>query len=404
MECPGCRHANREGARFCGACGAPLPVLCQKCGAPNPSAASFCDDCGARLTGPAAAAAKPLSSSAAVSITTTPAAERRQLTVMFCDLVDSTGLSARLDPEDMRELIALYRKCVTDAVAPFEGFIAQHLGDGVLIYFGYPQAHEDDAERAIKAGLAAIAAVDGLKACAAAPLKARVGIATGLVVVGEQIGADDSRERVAIGETPNLAARLQAMAAPGEVVIAASTRRLVGRLFDCRALGSIDVKGLPQPVEAWQVQGETAGVSRFEALHAAALTPLVGRQEEIELLLRRWQQAKLGEGRVVLFAGEPGIGKSRIAESLLARVEDEPHTRLRHFCSPHHTQSALYPFLVQLGRAAGFGPDDAGTKLDKLEILLKPTARNVPQDLTLIAELLGIPVNGRYPAVDVSPQ
>jgi class 3 adenylate cyclase/predicted ATPase len=324
---------------------------------------------------------------------------------MFCDLVGSTGLSARLDPEDMRELIALYRKCVTDAVAPFEGFIAQHLGDGVLVYFGYPQAHEDDAERAIKAGLAAIAAVDGLKARAAAPLKARAGIATGLVVVGEQIGANDSRERVAIGETPNLAARLQAMAAPGEVVIAASTRRLVGRMFDCRALGLIEVKGLPQPVEAWQVQGETSGVSRFEALHAAALTPLVGRQEEIELLLRRWHQAKLGEGRVVLFAGEPGIGKSRISESLLARIEGEPHVRLRYFCSPHHTQSALYPFLVQLGRAAGFGPDDdAQTRLEKLEILLKPTTRNAPQDLTLIAELLAVPVDGRYPAVEVSPQ
>jgi class 3 adenylate cyclase/predicted ATPase len=405
MECPGCRHANREGARFCGACGAPLPVLCPKCGAPNPSAASFCDYCGARLTGPAAAAAKSHSSSAAVSITTTAAAERRQLTVMFCDLVGSTGLSARLDPEDMRELIALYRKCVTDAVAPFEGFIAQHLGDGVLVYFGYPQAHEDDAERAIKAGLAAIVAVDGLKAHSVTPLKARAGIATGIVVVGEQIGADDSRERVAIGETPNLAARLQAIAAPGEVVIAASTRRLVGRMFDCRALGSIEVKGLPQPVEAWQVRGETTGVNRFEALHATALTPLVGRQEEIELLLRRWHQAKLGEGRVVLFEGEPGIGKSRIAESLLARVEEEPHARLRYFCSPHHTQRALYPFLVQLGRAAGFGPDDGvGTKLDKLEILLKPTARNVPQDLALIAELLGIPEDGRYPVVDVSSQ
>jgi predicted ATPase len=176
-------------------------------------------------------------------------------------------------------------------------------------------------------------------------------------------------------------------------------------MFDCRALGSIEVKGLPQPVEAWQMQGETAGVSRFEALHAAALTPLVGRQEEIELLLRRWHQAKLGEGRVVLFAGEPGIGKSRIAESLVARIEGEPHVRLRYFCSPHHTHSALYPFLVQLGRAAGFGPDDdAQTRLEKLEILLKPTARNAPQDLALIAELLAVPVDGRYPAVEVSPQ
>src|SRR5215475_4782910 len=375
MKCPGCRHANREGARFCGACGAPLPVLCPKCGAPNPSAASFCDDCGARLTGPAAAAAKPLSPSAATSITTAAAAERRQLTVMFCDLVGSTGLSARLDPEDMRELIALYRKCVTDAMAPFEGFIAQHLGDGVLVYFGYPQAHEDDAERAIKAGLAAIAAVDGLKARAAAPLKARVGIATGLVVVGEQIGADDSRERVAIGETPNLAARLQAAAEPGEIVIAASTRRLVGRMFDCRALAANELKGLPPSVEAWQVRGETAGISRFEARRGGMLSPLVGRQEEVELLLRRWDQARLGEGRVVLLSGEPGIGKSRIAESLLEELEGEPHTRVRYSCSPHFAHSPLYPFITHLEQAASFEPgSSAGAKLDRLEALLKPTA------------------------------
>lgn len=324
---------------------------------------------------------------------------------MFCDLVGSTGLSARLDPEELRDLIAAYRRCLTDAVARFDGFIAQYLGDGVLVYFGYPQAHEDDAERAIRAGLVATAAVDCLETRAAAPLKARVGIATGLVVVGDQIGASDSPERVAIGETPNLAARLQAVAPPGEVVIAASTRRLVGRMFDCRSLGSIEVKGLPQPVEAWQVFGETAGVSRFEALHSAALTPLVGRQEEIELLLRRWQQAKAGEGRVVLLAGEPGIGKSRIAESLLARLEGEPHVLLRHFCSPHHTGSALHPFITRLERAAAFEPgSSAGARLDKLEDLLKPTTRNMPQDLALIAELLAVPTDGRYPTLLVSAQ
>jgi class 3 adenylate cyclase/tetratricopeptide (TPR) repeat protein len=324
---------------------------------------------------------------------------------MFCDLVGSTSLAAQLDPEDMRDLIAVYRKSVTDAVARFDGFIAQYLGDGVLVYFGYPQAHEDDAERAVKAGRAAVAAVDSIKEQVAGQLKARAGIATGLVVVGEQMGAGDSHERAAIGETPNLAARLQAVAAPGEVVISASTRRLVGRMFDCHSLGAIEVKGLPQQVEAWQVRGELAGVSRFEALRGGALTPLVGRQEEIELLLRRWHQAKLGEGRVVLLAGEPGIGKSRIAESLLLKLEGEPHVRLRYFCSPHHIHSALYPFIAQLEEAGGFEPGDgAGARLDKLEALLKPTARNVPQDLALIAELLAVPVNGRYPVVDVSPQ
>jgi class 3 adenylate cyclase/predicted ATPase len=332
-------------------------------------------------------------------------AERRQLSVMFCDLVGSTALAARLDPEDMRELIAVYRKHVTDAVARFDGYIAQYLGDGVLVYFGYPQAHEDDAERAIKAGLAVVTAVDSIKGQVAGQLKARVGIATGLVVVGEQVGASDSQERAAIGETPNLAARLQAVAAPGEVVIAASTRRLVGRMFDCHSLGSIEVKGLPQPVEAWQVRGEVVGVSRFEALRAATLTPLVGRQEEIELLLRRWHQAKAGEGRVVLLSGEPGIGKSRIAETVLTRLEGESHAGLRYFCSPHHTHSPLYPFIAQLERAASFeAGSSAREKLDKLQALLKPTARNVPQDLALIAELLAVPLDERYPVVEVSPQ
>ena len=219
------------------------------------------------------------------------------------------------------------------------------------------------------------------------------------------LGTGDTQQRVAIGETPNLAAQLQAAAAPGELVIAASTRRLVGRMFDCRALAAIEVKGLPQSVEAWQVRGETAGVSRFEARRAGALSPLVGRQEETELLLRRWGQAKLGEGRVVLLSGEPGIGKSRIAEGLLAGLEGEPHARLRYFCSPHHTHSPLYPFIAQLERAASFEPgSSANAKLDKLEALLEPTATNVPRDMALIAELLAVPADGRYPALAVSPQ
>jgi tetratricopeptide (TPR) repeat protein len=283
-------------------------------------------------------------------------------------------------------------------VARFDGFVAQYLGDGVLVYFGYPKAHEDDAERAVKAGLAVVATVVNIKGQLAGQLKARVGIATGLVVVGEQM-------RAAIGETPSLAARLQTVAAPGEIVISASTRRLVGGMFDCRSLGGIEIKGLAQPVEAWQVRGELAGVSRFEALHTGALTPLVGRQEEVELLLRRWHQAKLGEGRVVLLTGEPGIGKSRIAASLLVKLEGQPHVRLRYFCSPHHLHSALYPFITQLERAAGFESGDGGAaRLDKLEALLKPTARNVPRELAVIADLLAVPVNGRYPVVEVSPQ
>lgn len=405
MECPDCRHINGTGAKFCTSCGSPLPVLCPACRTVSPAASRFCSNCGGRLAEPAAATAQIPAPAALPSHVAAPSAERRHLTVMFCDLVGSTGLSARLDPEDMRDLIARYRTCVAEAVSRFDGFIAQHLGDGVLVYFGYPQAHEDDPERAIKAGLAAIIAVDGLKVSATAPLKARVGIASGLVVVGEQIGSGDSHERVAIGETPNLAARLQGMAAPGEVVISVSTRRLVGGMFDLRALGSIEVKGLPHTVEAWQVGGEAAGVSRFEARHAGTLSPLVGRQEEIELLLRRWHQAKAGEGRVVLLSGEPGIGKSRIAESLLDLLSGEPHVRLRYFCSPHHAHSALHPFIAQLERAADFQEgNSAGAKLDKLEALLGSAARNVPQDVALIAELLAVPTAGRYPVLTVGPQ
>jgi len=335
----------------------------------------------------------------------TGSSERRQLTIMACNLVDSTALSARLDPEDMRDLIGSFHKAVADVASRFDGFVGQYLGDGVLVYFGYPAAHEHDTEQAVRAGLAILDAIGTLKAASGVPLQARVGIATGLVVVGEQLGTGDTRQRVAIGETPDLAARLQAAAAPGEVVIAASTHRLVGRMFDCRALGPIEVKGLPQPIGAWQVRGTAAGVSRFEARRSGALSPFVGRQEEIELLLRRWDRAKRGEGRVVLLSGEPGIGKSRIAESLLVGLAGEPHACLRYFCSPHHAHSALHPFIAQLERAASFEPgSDAGAKLDKLEALLRPTAKNAPRDVALIAELLGVPAQGRYPALAVSPQ
>src|SRR5713226_1967461 len=331
--------------------------------------------------------------------------ERRQLTIMACNIVDSMALSAHLDPEDMRDLIASFHKVIENVVSRFDGFVAQYLGDGVLVYFGYPAAHEHDTEQAVRAGLAILDAVGMLKAASGVPLQARVGIATGLVVVGEKLGTGDTGQRVAIGETPDLAARLQAAAAPGEVVIAASTHRLVGRMFDCRPLGADEVRGLPQPVEAWQVRGEMAGVSRFEARRARALSPLVGRQEEIALLLRRWDQAKRGEGRVVLLSGEPGIGKSRIAESLLARLEGEPPARLRYFCSPHHAHSPLYPFIAQLEVAASFEPGSGATaRLDRLETLLKPTAGNLSRDLALIADLLSVPADGRYPALALSPQ
>jgi DNA-binding SARP family transcriptional activator/class 3 adenylate cyclase len=331
--------------------------------------------------------------------------ERRQLTIMVCNMVGSMSHSADLDPEDMRDRIAAFHKMVADTVARFDGFVAQYLNDGAHVYFGYPAAHEHDAEQAVRASFAILEAVGTLKAASDVTLQASVGIATGLVVVGEQVGAGRTPQHVAVGETPNLAAQLQAVAGPGEVVIAADTRRLVGRMFACRALGADEMQGLPQPAEAWQVRGETVGVSRFEARRGGALTSFVNRQEEIELLLRRWDQANLSEGRVVLLSGEPGIGKSRIAESLLVRLEGEPHACLRYFCSPHHTHSPLHPFIAQLERAASFEPgSSARAKLDKLEALLKPTARNVPRDVALIAELLAVPLDGRYPALAFSSQ
>src|SRR5437667_7668083 len=240
---------------------------------------------------------------------------------MFCDLVGSTELSSRLDPEDLREVIAAYHRAVAQIVAGFDGFVAKYMGDGVLIYFGYPQAHEEDAERAVRAGLGVIDAVGRLD-LKSVRLQARVGIATGLVIVGDLIGEGSAQEQSVVGETPNLAARLQALAEPDAVVIAASTRRLVGDLFDYRDLGAVAVKGIAGPVPAWQVLRPSVVASRFEALRGSTLSPLVGRDEEIDLLLRRWARAKAGDGQVVLVSGEPGIGKSRIAAALAERLHD----------------------------------------------------------------------------------
>ena len=329
-------------------------------------------------------------------------AERRQVTVMFSDLVGSTALSARMDPEDLREVISSYQKCVAETVRRFGGFVAKYLGDGVLVYFGYPQAHEDDAERAVRAGLELIAAVTALKT--RSPLQTRVGIATGLVVVGDLIGSGEAQERGIVGETPNLAARLQGLAEPNTVVIAESTRRLIGNLFELEDLGAKDLKGIAEPVRAWAALRASAVESRFEALHATSLTALVGREEELELLMRRWARAKTGEGQVVLLSGEAGIGKSRLTAALLERLADEPYTRLRYFCSPQHTDSAFYPIISQMERAAGMAHDDtAQAKLDKLDAVLAQTF-TPRQDAALFAEMLSLPNDERYPALDLTPQ
>jgi predicted ATPase/class 3 adenylate cyclase len=328
-------------------------------------------------------------------------AERRQLTIMFCDLVGSTPLAARLDPEDLRDVIGAYHRAVAEVVARFEGFVAKYMGDGVLAYFGYPHADEHDAERAVRAGLKLVEAVAGLDS-AAEPLQARVGIATGLVVVGDLTGSGEAQERGVLGETPNLAARLQTLAQPGTVVIASSTRRLTGGHFEYRELDGVALKGFEGPVSAWQVLAESAVESRFEAQHEIALPPLIGREEELELLRRRWRQAEEGEGRVVLLVGEAGIGKSRLTRALLEGLAREPHLRLRYFCSPHHRDSALFPVISQLEHAAGFLRDDtAEQKLAKLDAVLARTAAK-PEVIDLIADLLSLPA--RRPAPELSPQ
>ena len=328
--------------------------------------------------------------------------ERRQITVLFSDLVGSTALSERMDAEDLREIISAYQSCVAEAVRRFDGFIAKYMGDGILVFFGYPEAHEDDPERAVRAGLELVAEVGRLKTHAS--LQARVGIATGLVVVGDLIGSGEAKERGIVGKTPNLAARLQGIAAPNTVVIAEGTRKLVGNLFELEDLGAMDLKGIAGPERAWAVLRPSSAESRFEALHASGLTSLVGRQEELDLLLRRWSKAMDGEGQVVLLSGEAGIGKSRLIAALSERLATEPHTRLRYFCSPQHTDSALYPIISQMERAAGFTHDDtAQTKLDKLDALLAQNFTPV-QDVALFAEMLSLANDARYPATELSPQ
>ena len=329
-------------------------------------------------------------------------AERRQVTVMFSDLVGSTALSARMDPEDLRDVISAYQNCVAETVHRFDGFVARYMGDGVLVYFGYPQAHEDDAERAVRAGLELITAVTALKSRAS--LQTRVGIATGLVVVGDLIGSGDTQERSMVGGTPNLAARLQGIAGPNMVVICDSTRKLLGNLFELEHLGPKDLKGISGPARAWAALRATSVASRFEALHATGMTALVGREEESELLLRRWLRAKSGEGQVVLLSGEAGIGKSRLTAALLEGVTAEPHTRLRYFCSPQHTDSAFYPIIGQMERAAGLVPDDTPqARLDKLDAMLARTSTSAG-DAALITEMLSLPNDGRYPAVQLTPE
>ena len=331
-------------------------------------------------------------------------AERRQLTIMFCDLVGSTALSQRLDPEVLRDLMRSYQDAVAQAVSHYDGHIAQFLGDGVLAYFGWPQAHEDQAERAIRAGLDAVAAVQAVRIDSGS-LQARVGIATGQVVVGDLVGATGKDAHAVSGETPNLAARLQGIAEPGQVVVGAVTRSLVGKTFALTDLGHHELKGFSSVVPAWSIAGDAAIESRFEASQDGKLTRLIGREHELGLLRSRWEMAKNGEGQALLLSGEAGIGKSRLLQALRDEIGTERYFHLGYQCTPHHTNSVFHPIIQRLERAAGFAPEDDGEcRLDKLEALLRTTANDLSVVAAHIAALLSLPYEHRYGKLDLGPQ
>ncbi|TIP71134.1 MAG: adenylate cyclase [Mesorhizobium sp.] len=355
------------------------------------------------------ASASPIRKSASVDRSGEPGrpreAERRQLTVMFVDLVGSTALATRLDPEEMRDLLRKFQNTVAGEVLRFEGHVAKLMGDGVLAYFGWPQAHEDEAERAVRAALAVVAAVADLSLGDGQQLSVRVGIATGVVVVGDLIGVGAAQENAVVGETPNLAARLQTLAEPGTVVISELTYRLIGKLFEVTRIRPQRLPGFDAPINAFKVIGEGRAESRFEALHAAESAPLTGREHDIALLLDRWRLAASGEGQVVELFGEAGIGKSRILQEVLDRLKDEAHTRLRYYCSPYHLDTALYPVTDQLLRAGNIRRTDPPERqLDFLEQLLAGSTKNPNEAIPLIAALLSIPTEGRYLKLDLMAQ
>ena len=332
-------------------------------------------------------------------------AERRQLTVMFCDLVGSTSLSARFDPEVLSDIVRGYQDACAGVISRYEGYVARYMGDGMLVYFGYPHAHEDAAERALRAGLSILERVRRLETADGLRLQTRIGVATGLVVVGETVGQASSREQVVMGETPNLAARLQAIAEPDELVIADSTRHLAPGVFEFCDLGEFSLKGFDEVQRAWRVAAVHDAESRFEAHRSSRTLPLVGREQELDLLLERWRQARLGEGQMVLLTGEAGIGKSRISQALLDAVAAQSHVRVRYQCSPYHQDSPLYPTIQHLSRAASItGEESNDEALDKLDAMLAKVGKPSLESTLLFATLLGLDGGNRYGETELNPQ
>ncbi len=333
------------------------------------------------------------------------AIERRQLTIMFCDLVGSTTLSEQIDPEDLREVMRRYQDAVAGAATRYGGHIAKYLGDGVLVYFGWPQAYEDQAERAVRAGLDAICEVEKLSVSDQDTLKARVGIATGIVVVGDLVGKSGREAKAVTGQTPNLAARLQGFAEPGQVVVSDNTCRVIGSVFEWDSLGAQELKGFSEPVQAWRAVGPRTVENRFETRPGVTPQSFVGREHELGLLLERWELAKQGEGQIVELSGEAGIGKSRIVRALLDAISEDEYFRLSYNCSAHHTNSAYFPIIQRLEQAAGFlSADDDDAKLDKLETLLQLSGQDISEDAPWFAFLLSLPAEARYGKLDLTPQ
>jgi class 3 adenylate cyclase/predicted ATPase len=424
MKCPGCQFDNREGAKFCIECGNKLEINCPKCRHLNPPESKFCEECGHNLrepkeappkdaSGPADAMPTAARSDALASAPEAEAhridAERRQLTVMFCDLLGSTNLAARLDPEDLREVVRSYQKTAAEVIEGFDGHIAQYLGDGLLVYFGYPKAHEDDAHRAVRAALGIVDAMgtlnSRLKSEHGVQLAVRLGIHTGPVVVGE-MGAGGRHEQLALGETPNIASRLEGFAEPNTVVISAMTRRLVEGAFVLEELGCQCLKGVPEPIAITRVLSPVVAKSDEEEAATGVVTTLVGRDEEIGLLLRRWEQSKEGFGQVVLINGEPGIGKSALADVIREQVAKEGYTRATYRCSPYHTNSALYPVTTHLQRLWRWERDDSpAEKLAKMEQTLQTTSLPLKEVVPLFAALFSLPLpEERYPPLGLTPQ
>jgi len=412
LRCASCGAENRADRRFCGQCGAGLPNACAACGFLNDPGEKFCGGCGAALSAAAArapAAARPGEIRGAAEPAPQPVeATRRQLTVMFCDLVGSTELSERLDPEELSDVLAEYQDTCARVIQHYEGHIGRYVGDALLVYFGYPIAHEDDAERAVRTGLDIIEALKARNSEAVGhpmELAVRIGIATGLVVVGD-IGKGERRERAAIvGETPNLAARLQGIAAPNAIVVAATTQRLVDGLFVCDDLGPQTFKGISQPVHAYCIREVSDVHSRFEAKARHGLSALVGREEEARLLERRWDQAVAGEGQVVFLSGEAGLGKSRIVQGLKEYTDQETRSRILYYCSPYHRDTPFYPITEQLVRGLRFGRRDTlDQKLDKIEAVLVQLGQPVRTLAPLFASFLSLDAEARYGPITWSPE